>query len=591
MANERDHRDRLHWTGGYCRGPVWPREPNVDVIKLLAKRHLIAELPAAFDGELLEVSFFAEGGFNKLYQISCAGHHTSYLFRVAIPIVPYYKTESEVATIAFVHANTSIPVPRVFAWDSNRGNELTFEWILMEKMDGVPLWDVWRKVPWERKLELTETIAGMIKQLRDRKFDRIGGLFFKSALNRGNIELRKAPEPKVLLTNSIVDEGLDAGIDNPDAKTSKMALRPAIQDSNADNRSRPETGSHPTGLHSINGEAQSELKQLARITRKIEFLAADPQSINNDSLDEFKQVLLGDEAGSGDPPEARPATTTAIAPLEGSEVTRPVAIVNQADFAIGQGFDSLFFDGNRLYLPGNRGPYKSSLEWLSAEVQVQLRWIKDGPIEDDDDYTSDFEEEASQMEALCYGYLKCLPTIFGDDEKDSFTLHHHDLNLANILVYPETFDIIGIVDWEMIDVAPEWRASEHPRFLEYMEPFEDEEEPPIPSYEDEDDIAVLTRDRWDYRILRHHFDGAMDEMTRNDGVIVDSLKTKAQRDCHRYLRECTNTWCWAEDWLKSYRTTGVSKNHEDRVKETLEDSETEAQASIEATMAGGIHHT
>lgn len=99
MANHRTHQDRLHWTGGASPEPVWPREPDADVIRSLAICHLVTELPATLDDGLLEVVFFAQGGFNKLYQISYTGHHTSYLLRVALPIVPYYKTESEVATI------------------------------------------------------------------------------------------------------------------------------------------------------------------------------------------------------------------------------------------------------------------------------------------------------------------------------------------------------------------------------------------------------------------------------------------------------------------------------------------------------------
>lgn len=75
---------------------------------------------------------------------------------MALPIEPYYKTGSEVAAIAYLRANTSAPVPQVFAWDSNRHDGLRFEWILIDKIEGVPVFDIWRKVPWERKLQLTD---------------------------------------------------------------------------------------------------------------------------------------------------------------------------------------------------------------------------------------------------------------------------------------------------------------------------------------------------------------------------------------------------------------------------------------------------
>lgn len=569
MANEKTYKDRLHWTGGFYREPVWPREPDVEVVRSLAKRHLVAELPTTIDDGLLEVSFFAEGGFNKLYQISYTGRHKSYLLRVAIPIVPYYKTEGEVATIAYLRANTSIPVPCVYAWDSNHDNELTFEWILMDKMHGIPLYDVWRKVPWERKLELTETIAGMIKQLWDHKFDRIGGLFFKSAVDRGTGKLERTTGPEALLNNSAVNEALDDVIDLADGKTNKIALPSALQNLNFDDASKADTDSLATGLRLTDNKARNETKESARTTSKNAYQTADPQPINN-SQDESKQLVLGYLASGED---SRKASIT----LEENE-DKSGGIVNQATFSVDRVFDHLFFKESRLYLPGNRGPYKNSLEWLSAEVQVQLQWAKNGLIEEGDDYASDHEEQAPMMEALCHQFLDYLPTVLGEEEKkDSFTLHHHDLNAANILIHPETFEVIGIVDWELINVVPEWRTFEHPDFLQYMDPTE-EEEPPIPSYENENDIAVELRDRWDYRTLRRHFDEIMKRLTRDDGATENLMKTKVMRDCHEYIPELTSMLDWARDWLETYKTTGVSKNHEDWSNETLENDESNTEA-------------
>lgn len=69
---------------------------------------------------------------------------------------------------------------------------------------------------------------------------------------------------------------------------------------------------------------------------------------------------------------------------------------------------------SRLYLPGSRGPYRSSLEWLSAEIQVHLEWTKNGPTQDDPDYASDVEEDSPRMRSRCNKYLKTVQTIFGD---------------------------------------------------------------------------------------------------------------------------------------------------------------------------------
>lgn len=141
--------------------------------------------PDPLDDGSLRVSFFTEGAFNKLHLISYARHHTEYLFRVTLPIEPYFKTESEVATLAFLRTNTSIPVARVIAWDSDSDNELGFEWLLMERVKGVTLQSVWREMSWQGKHVLTADLSGMIKLLHDIKFDLVGSLYFESALMEG----------------------------------------------------------------------------------------------------------------------------------------------------------------------------------------------------------------------------------------------------------------------------------------------------------------------------------------------------------------------------------------------------------------------
>lgn len=50
MADGETHQDRLGWTGGWSRQsfePLWPHEPDVNVIRALAKEHLAVELPAS----------------------------------------------------------------------------------------------------------------------------------------------------------------------------------------------------------------------------------------------------------------------------------------------------------------------------------------------------------------------------------------------------------------------------------------------------------------------------------------------------------------------------------------------------------------
>ena len=54
--------------------------------------------------------------------------------RVARRFMPRLKTESEVATMAYLREKTGIPVPTVYYYDSNPYNRLGGEYILMSKV-------------------------------------------------------------------------------------------------------------------------------------------------------------------------------------------------------------------------------------------------------------------------------------------------------------------------------------------------------------------------------------------------------------------------------------------------------------------------
>ena len=84
------------------------------------------------------------------------------------------------------------------------------------------------------------------------------------------------------------------------------------------------------------------------------------------------------------------------------------------------------------------------------------------------EYDSDLEEETPEVKDTCQLMLEILPEVFDDDEEGAqYVLHHHGLNACNILGNPETFEITGVLDWEMTCAVPEWRAAIGPKFLNY----------------------------------------------------------------------------------------------------------------------------
>lgn len=168
MSNTRDiHQPGLKWEHHlFGDTPTWIAEPSVEIIEKLARRELECDC---------NVEFLAEGAFNKVYSVQCS--KGAFVFRVALPVAPKMKTLSEVATMSFVRAKTSIPVPKVIAYNADLKNELGFEWILMERINGRPLDECWDRISWLKKGLLIQKLVKFISELSELEFRGIGSLY------------------------------------------------------------------------------------------------------------------------------------------------------------------------------------------------------------------------------------------------------------------------------------------------------------------------------------------------------------------------------------------------------------------------------
>jgi Ser/Thr protein kinase RdoA (MazF antagonist) len=180
MSNQ----DGLEWvTTSFGLKPRWTKEPNIEAMSKIARIHL-----GHHEDVPMDVAFYAQGAFNKLYKISAAG--SVCLMRVSLPVYPRLKTQSEVATINFVRRETDMPVPRIIAFDSESQNELGFEWIMMEMMPGVPLRKRWRKMTWKPKETIVRQLVHYQAQLFSKTFPNTGNLCL---LGNGNVNSDLGP--------------------------------------------------------------------------------------------------------------------------------------------------------------------------------------------------------------------------------------------------------------------------------------------------------------------------------------------------------------------------------------------------------------
>ncbi|KAM0259448.1 hypothetical protein ACHAQJ_003343 [Trichoderma viride] len=171
----RPTQDGLGWqqTPFYLE-PVWTRDPSTGAIESVSRQQL--KTPSE---DPCTVTFHAAGLFNKVYLVHTAGR--SFIMRVTLPVYPRHKTRAEVVTLRWVRENTSVPVPKVFGFDDSNDNEIGFEWILMEYMQGTSARKRWRTMSMEQKVALTKRFAGFQFELsglekQESAFKRIGTL-------------------------------------------------------------------------------------------------------------------------------------------------------------------------------------------------------------------------------------------------------------------------------------------------------------------------------------------------------------------------------------------------------------------------------
>lgn len=189
--------------------PVWPGPP-LDECAVLEVAS--AYLPSNYDADISNIRV-SQGAFHKLYIIPSRTMSKSYLLRMAIPVKPFYKTESVVAAMAYLRERTTIPIPDVVAWSSSAGDSaLGFEWILMEMVDGVTLECVWEATEFDDKMRLTKEFAHYMKQLLGLRFTLFGNIYFADKWNEvgyPSVSLLRSLQPAPPLDRTDVNIGKD----------------------------------------------------------------------------------------------------------------------------------------------------------------------------------------------------------------------------------------------------------------------------------------------------------------------------------------------------------------------------------------------
>ncbi|KAG1751905.1 hypothetical protein EDB19DRAFT_1674474 [Suillus lakei] len=134
----------------------------------------LVELQLVVDSHFLtscKLEKLAQGGYHKVRAA------LDVVVRVASPAFPKDKLESEVATCKMIAAFTGVPVPRIYAWNSDASNPVGAEYMIMDKVKGTPASQKWGDLSMEVKKTVVSQVAHYFLEICSLRFENVGSLY------------------------------------------------------------------------------------------------------------------------------------------------------------------------------------------------------------------------------------------------------------------------------------------------------------------------------------------------------------------------------------------------------------------------------
>jgi hypothetical protein len=96
-----------------------------------------------------------------------------------------------------VRVHTTIPVPKVLAWNSDVSNPVGAEYIIMEKVPGVQIFRVWDEMDESNRISIIKRLTQWESELAAIHFPAYGNLYYKSSLHGADmVPLDSAIDPR-----------------------------------------------------------------------------------------------------------------------------------------------------------------------------------------------------------------------------------------------------------------------------------------------------------------------------------------------------------------------------------------------------------
>ncbi|KAL0958448.1 hypothetical protein HGRIS_000591 [Hohenbuehelia grisea] len=393
------------------------------------------------------ITFLSSGTFHKAYLITLVD--TSELVaRVARRFMPRLKTESEVATLAYLRENTKVPVPTVYHYDANPYNRLGGEYILMSKAPGVPLSRVYHSMAYKDLVKLIDNVAAMVVPLFGHRFPQLGSLYFNSATpGAGTVA------PAITFSSSTSSSATPRASDH--LLSPSFPFAPAAVARKLDNGIHPPKHTYKVGpiiswpfFGSGRGDIPSEelsrgpwssthdylvscaQREIQGVKRENDGRAAphrlhlDPDEIHS-SRHHHLNAVPGDRSDDSDEYDLEESEEEWEGP--GDAMYRDYRRIQRSTFLV-------------THLVQREETVKREMgRWVHLMERLNTLLQKDG----------------ATTHAL------------GDSEPEEFGLDCHDLSLENVFVDPEdNTRITCVIDWESTTTRPLWACAHLPAFLQ-----------------------------------------------------------------------------------------------------------------------------
>ncbi|KAF2797035.1 hypothetical protein K505DRAFT_415340 [Melanomma pulvis-pyrius CBS 109.77] len=177
--------------------PVWTVDPSIECIKVICYDWLRRSFPSNLC-DIKAVEFLDEGAFNRVYRIDAIAKVEAssdaqlktgivethqlfkYAFRISLPVDPRLKSMSEVATIQYLNAFTTIPAPIVLHSSHSAKNDLGFEYTLQTYIPGHKLSSIWHKLGHDGRKRMVQQLALIQTELFSQAtFRHIGNIYHR----------------------------------------------------------------------------------------------------------------------------------------------------------------------------------------------------------------------------------------------------------------------------------------------------------------------------------------------------------------------------------------------------------------------------